>query len=202
MSYFVNMNNNLKLFWQTAYLKFRLQRDAFFRPLSNFLIKRRITPNQVTVFRLILALIAPVLLGWNYLAVLLLVIINLLLDGVDGSMARISGKSSVKGKVLDLLIDNTGIVLLIFGLIFWHLIDGFWAAIYLVNYLIAIFLNLQVFDFKKDGVIMFKTRHLIFVALAILVIFKLNWFDYVCLFAGIYLLVENLFLAHKLIKNL
>lgn len=196
------MNNKFNLFWHNGYLGFRHRRDAWLKPLCSLLIKWKINASQVTGFRLFLAFSMPILLGWNYWIVVLLMAANLILDGVDGGIARMQGKTSVKGKVYDLVVDNATFLLFGLGLIFWNLVDGFWAAFYLINYLIVIFFNLQYHDLKKDGALMSKSRYVLLLAFLLLAVSGVNWFDYACVFCGMYLFIHNIFLIHLYISEL
>lgn len=196
------MNNQFKLFWHKIYISSRHKRDAWLKPISCFLIKLKVTPNHVTGFRLILAFLMPVLLGWNYWLVVLLMVLNLVLDGVDGAIARIQDTSSKKGKAYDLIVDTSTLVFFVLGLIFWNLADGFLAAFYAINYLVVIFFNLQYQDLKKDGVLMSKSRYFVLIAFLLLAVFGINWLDYVFVFSGIYLFVYNFFLIHFYLNDL
>ena len=195
-------NKRFKLFWHETYLSFRHKRDVWFKPLSSLLLRWKISANQVTSFRLFLAVLTPFLLGWNYWIVVVLMAFNLILDGIDGGMARMQLKSSIKGKVYDHVVDNVTFLLFVLGLIFWNIIDGFWAALYLINYLVVIFFNLQYHDLKKDGALMSKSRYILLLAFLLLTVINVNWLDYACVFCGMYLFTHNVFLIHLYISEL
>lgn len=201
MEYFIIMTKQKKQFWDGKYLDFRKVRDSWFKPVSELLLSWNITPNMLTTFRLFLAAIIPVLIGWNYWVVVILMALNLLLDAVDGSMARISKQSTYKGKLYDLITDNLTFVLFLLGLIFWRLSDGFITAFYLVNFIVAIFFGLQFQNLKEDQFVMSQSRYVLLVAFLLLAISGLNWLDYGSLLCGVYLFVCNIFLGHKLISK-
>ncbi|MBA3259080.1 MAG: CDP-alcohol phosphatidyltransferase family protein [Gemmatimonadales bacterium] len=65
-----------------------------------------VSPNQVTVLAFLVgaAAVAAIALGWRPLA-LALWLLNRVLDGLDGTMARLHGRSSDFGAYLDILLD-------------------------------------------------------------------------------------------------
>ena len=70
---------------------------------------RDMTPNQITVMRVGLALLAIAIFGINFWACLLAVVLtaaSIILDGVDGYVARRTGKSTALGAALDILGDR------------------------------------------------------------------------------------------------
>jgi phosphatidylglycerophosphate synthase len=73
-------------------------------PVSKSLAKIRITPNALTI----LGLIFGILLYINAKAVWapVILVISLICDGVDGSLAIITGKSSKWGALLDSVVDR------------------------------------------------------------------------------------------------
>ena len=81
--------------------------DPLFERLAKFLLRLRFTPNLVTALAFLLGLGAGVLLhvGLPVPAVVALWLSGFL-DAVDGTMARLSGKSSLFGAVLDVTCDR------------------------------------------------------------------------------------------------
>ena len=76
------------------------------KPVTHFFVKfTKITPNQITILSFILGLLAAglILMGdYNYLVVAgVLVLIFMVLDNVDGEIARITKKTSKLGHWLD-----------------------------------------------------------------------------------------------------
>mgnify|MGYP006205831271 FL=1 len=73
-------------------------------PVSKALAKIRVTPNALTI----LGLVFGILLYINSSAIWapLILVISLICDGVDGSLAIITGKSSKWGALLDSVVDR------------------------------------------------------------------------------------------------
>lgn len=88
----------------------------------------RVTPNQVTLASLVVCAIsgAMLLLGNGYLWVLAAVVvfeISFILDCADGQLARLRGRASVLGHLLDFLTDEIK-AMLVYGCVSVHLWQG------------------------------------------------------------------------------
>jgi len=81
--------------------------DPPYDRITEFLLRLRCTPNLVTALAFVLGLCAGLLLYFrqDFPAVLVLWLSGLL-DSGDGTMARLSGKSSMFGVVLDVTGDR------------------------------------------------------------------------------------------------
>lgn len=79
------------------------------RPLKQIaqpLHKKRITPDQVTLSAFSIGITALPLLAWeHYELALLAIVLNRLGDGLDGALARLSGRTSDAGGFLDIGLD-------------------------------------------------------------------------------------------------
>lgn len=90
-------------------------------PLTRQLLRTGMAPDVATVLAFGFTLAAAVLLAlgdrWLMLAGGLLVILGGALDGVDGELARVSGRSSRRGAVLDTLLDRYADLAVVLGLV-------------------------------------------------------------------------------------
>jgi phosphatidylglycerophosphate synthase len=67
---------------------------------------RNVTPDQVTLWAFFIGIAALPLLAWEqYGLALLAILINRIGDGVDGALARLSGRSSEAGGFIDIGLD-------------------------------------------------------------------------------------------------
>ena len=106
---------------------FKKEEDIFAYPLryistmiTNFLIKTSITSLQITWIHLILGIISAVLFGFgNYILTIvafIIYIISMILDFVDGEIARYKNTRSEVGVWLDHVSDNILLFLLVAGI--------------------------------------------------------------------------------------
>lgn len=79
---------------------------ALLTPLVKLLNKTKVTPNQLTVIGFAVGLLAIPLLAlqwWNL--ALAAILLNRILDGLDGALARYQGSSTSAGGFLDICLD-------------------------------------------------------------------------------------------------
>ncbi|MEM4447548.1 MAG: CDP-alcohol phosphatidyltransferase family protein [Candidatus Jordarchaeales archaeon] len=108
--------------------KYRVRR--FFRPavywVAGVCANAGLSPNQVTLASLLSSLLASLLLALGHPVVYgLLVFLSGFLDGVDGALARLTGKVTIFGGLFDSLADRYSDVVAVIGFVFWREADGF-----------------------------------------------------------------------------
>jgi CDP-diacylglycerol--glycerol-3-phosphate 3-phosphatidyltransferase len=101
-------------------------------PIGAFFIRLGLSPNAVTLLGLAGIVAAAVLLGrghffWGGVVVLVMAP----LDALDGTMARLMGKPTRFGGVLDSVVDRFAEIILIGGLVFYYLQQGEWMPVLL-----------------------------------------------------------------------
>jgi len=89
-------------------------------PLSLFLTRTRVTPNQISVFNLLLAACGGLLFASTSYPILalggILLQVGSILDGCDGEVARLKFQQSKNGQWMDTVTDNISYVALLVGL--------------------------------------------------------------------------------------
>ena len=120
--------------------KFRAFRDRCFRPLLELLAHAGVNPNHVSSLGVICLLAACLLDHTHYLLAAVLLLLYLLMDAVDGPLARRLGKSHEGGSIVDMLADQIGVVAVPAGSV-WHLnANGVAALVFSTGYLVLIVL--------------------------------------------------------------
>ncbi|MCX6746049.1 MAG: CDP-alcohol phosphatidyltransferase family protein [Candidatus Parcubacteria bacterium] len=130
--------------FESNYTKFRQWsyqwRAKYFQPILKLLAKLKITPNQITTFRLIFVLpIAYYFYLNNLFGVLVFYLIFWILDLFDGSLARFLNVTKDKGGFLDSLVDHFISSVIILGFIYLQAANPLILAYYI---LIQLFVNL------------------------------------------------------------
>ncbi len=92
-------------------------RARYFAPLLRLLKRLHVSATQVTVFRVMLAAAYVGLIVRHPRLALALIIISILLDTLDGAVARFVHTDSDRGKFIDVLADQLTFVMLCLGLI-------------------------------------------------------------------------------------
>ncbi|MFC1950192.1 CDP-alcohol phosphatidyltransferase family protein [Chloroflexota bacterium] len=105
-------------------------------PIAKILARTRITPNQIswTTFGLAVLSFLSFIYNWN-IAAGLLAQISSIIDGVDGSLARLKDMSSVFGGFLDSILDRYADILIILGLTMWSVFNEVYPYVWLVGFL-------------------------------------------------------------------
>lgn len=98
-------------------------RPAFqrsFDRIGKLLIKMNFTPDQITIFAFLLGVTAAVLTGMKYQVVALIILwLSGIFDVLDGTVARLLGRSTSGGALLDLILDRMVEAAMIFGFFYW-----------------------------------------------------------------------------------
>ena len=103
--------------------KHRKQADGFLLPMAKKL--RRVNPNHISAVALALSALAGFILyfsgteDWEWFLVLGSVVIAIsgLLDALDGKVAKITGKASIRGDFLDHVADRYADIFIMVGII-------------------------------------------------------------------------------------
>lgn len=105
-------------------------------PIAKLLARTRITPNQISFTSLGLAVLSflSFIYDWNIVAGLLTQLSSII-DGVDGSLARLKGISSDFGGFLDSILDRYADILVMLGLTIWSVSNEVYPYIWLVGFL-------------------------------------------------------------------
>ncbi len=105
-------------------------------PMARLLAKTQVTPNQMTwaAFGIALLSFVSFILGYNIIAGLL-VQLSSIVDGIDGSLARLKGMTSEFGGFLDSVLDRYADILIVLGLTLWSLSHEAYSGIWLAGFL-------------------------------------------------------------------
>ena len=105
-------------------------------PMARLLAKTKTTPNQMTWTAFSIALLSFVsfIFGQNIIGGLL-VQLSSIVDGIDGSLARLKGMTSVFGGFLDSMLDRYADILIVLGLTLWSLSHETYPGIWLAGFL-------------------------------------------------------------------
>jgi len=105
-------------------------------PMARLLAKTKVTPNQMTWAALGITLLSFIsfVLDYNIIAGLL-VQLSSIVDGIDGSLARLKGMTSEFGGFLDSVLDRYADILIVLGLTLWSLSHETYSGIWLAGLL-------------------------------------------------------------------
>jgi len=105
-------------------------------PLARLLAKTKVTPNQMTwaAFGIALLSFFSFILGQNIIGGLL-VQLSSIVDGIDGSLARLKSMTSEFGGFLDSVLDRYADIFIVLGLTLWSLSHESYPGIWIAGFL-------------------------------------------------------------------
>ena len=109
-------------------------------PLLWPLVRFRVSPNAVSLGQIPMAIVAAVLIGPLPRVALVLFALTLVMDGVDGALARRTGKESAFGSLIDQVSDHTREIIMIAGLAFAGAVNGGLATLYALSHPLSNFM--------------------------------------------------------------
>lgn len=154
----------MEKFWTKVMADFREYRNKKFSNIGKFFLKMGISANLMTGISFLLGLGAVYFLFTNYWLFLILGILHLLADGLDGVIARASQETKL-GKHLDHFSDRI-IELLLLIKIYLYLQD------YYVLIVIALFILAQTIYFLSK-----YTSYILFTRMTLLIILSFNFLN-------------------------
>lgn len=116
---------------EKIYYKFASLRTKFFNPISKVLTFFHITPDILSYKGVLLMVAFIFVAGHSLIWGFWLIVIRMIIDCLDGSLARYQKIDSDRGKFVDVLMDQLGFAMFIFGIIKLGLITGLVGALYL-----------------------------------------------------------------------
>ncbi|MDR3203963.1 MAG: CDP-alcohol phosphatidyltransferase family protein [Deltaproteobacteria bacterium] len=180
-------------------LNFASKRDRFFRPVTERLAAWKITPNQVSVFGLLLLISGAICPRSLYPLMMILVILYVVADGLDGCLARYTGKMSEGGALVDAVMDQAGpIIIAAFSTIHIPTV-GIWAVLFSSCYIITVALMLYV-NSKNIKIVftVYRVKYIFYIIYALSFIINFDLLTYFMALGSIYYIII-VFLLLKLI---
>lgn len=101
--------------------RFRVEIERIVRPVGRLLLRTGLSPDHITLFGLLIAIVASIAIGAGHLWVgLALVILSALPDMFDGALAKASNSASQRGAFFDSVIDRISDSFMLGG-VAWYL---------------------------------------------------------------------------------
>jgi len=159
-------------------------RAQLFDPLLRLLARLGVTANHVTVASLLCGLAFPPVFHWVVpWAAFVLLLLHVLLDGLDGPLARFRGTASNRGSFTDTMVDQVVVTVVMIAMIRGGYAELWAGSLYVFFYLLVV-----TFAFVRNALLepyswLFRPRFLIFFWLPVEVYWwsnTLNWVLWAC----------------------
>ena len=113
-------------------------RGRLLRPVLRLLALCRVTPDHITLLSLVAGLSFCPLYFWSKAAALLVLAVHVLLDGLDGPLARYTGVDSRKGSFTDTMSDQVVVVAVTVTLMFARTVGVIAGGSYVFLYTVVV----------------------------------------------------------------
>ena len=114
-------------------------RQRLLAPLMGPLERWRVSPDHITLLALVAGLYFYPLYLWSPAAAFASLALHVILDGLDGPLARHAGSASRKGSFLDSFCDQLVVTVTTFALMQGGVISGLCAGFYVFTYAMVVF---------------------------------------------------------------
>jgi len=175
-------------------------RNRFFHPLLVTLDKLGVTPDIISFLSLLCMVGFVYFVPTNMLVALIFIIPHIVLDGIDGCLARYQGSASNAGALTDIFVDQIGLVVAILALIYYGMIDPFWSAWYMAMYMIMIMFLVLLNRLGSPIRFAFRSKYFFYLVLLIdLYVVRDIVPPFLALFA-IYMTIHNIYFFMRMRK--
>lgn len=121
------MSGNIE---EKLYNSIRDKRDTFVKPLLKCLVFLGFTPDMLSYTGVLLMCLFVYVIKTQTIRALWLLLLTLLIDMLDGALARHTHTASDRGKFTDVLMDSINFTLFIIGLVYAGILSGLVATVY------------------------------------------------------------------------
>ena len=150
---------------QSGMRRFGAWKTRVLRPLLALLTWCGFTADAISLLSLMLVFGIVWTLKEQPAVALCLLILAILLDGVDGALARYQQAASDRGALLDIVVDQTSLAIILLALIAFHRVPELWAAWYLVSYIVLIVFLVWLNALGSPVRIVFRSKYFFFALL-------------------------------------
>ena len=164
------------------------QRTKLLRPLAMFFVRRNVRSDTLTLasFLLLPFFFFPLFGLRYYLLAWLVLILHIVIDGLDGPVARLGRYASDKGALSDILNDITGMVVVALTAIYFDYASPSLGALYVASYIYMIIFIIARNVLEMPFRFVFKSKYYLYIFLLIKVHFGWNILDPFLLLLSIY----------------
>ncbi|MBN2112121.1 CDP-alcohol phosphatidyltransferase family protein [Candidatus Woesearchaeota archaeon] len=176
---------------------FKNGRTKWFNPIARFLAKAGITADIVSIIGFLMIFGFVYFIERNPIAAIIFIILHIVIDGIDGTVARVTGKDGNRGAFLDIICDHSGIFVATAGLIYYGLVNGVIGLVYIYLYTIMIIFTIIRNVMKTSPKIVLRTKYYVYLLYGVYAFTSRNYLnEAMIIFSAIMIIsVYNDFLA-------
>ena len=156
--------------------RFNKAKTRILSPFLKILTSLGITADMLTLFALVVGFLSAVFLILDPQTFMILLMLHMILDNLDGSLARYTKTMSKKGVFTDMFSDLTVMAAVTIAAVYTGLLDGTLATLFIFLYIATEALSYLRNSLGKRIRISFRPRMLLY---AVLFLFFLTGIDYI-----------------------
>ncbi len=183
---------------ESTYRWFQKYRDDLFLPLSKKLAELGVLPNHLSYLGAFMIVPFIFFFASNPWLSAICLTLNVLLDCLDGPLARFSHRATDHGALVDLICDYGSFTGVFFTLVFYGLMTPFWAIFYFVQYGLMLYLVTYCRSKNIKFFPVVRSKYYVYLILLWLLITGINWFDPFLVLFGVYMAATNIFLIDRI----
>ncbi|MBP7058430.1 CDP-alcohol phosphatidyltransferase family protein [Candidatus Gracilibacteria bacterium] len=183
---------------EKTYMKWRLWRDKVLEPVLAKLSALGIKANWVTYASFLMVFPFIYFFKFNPWIAFIFIVLNVIFDGIDGSLARYKGASSDQNGLMDTVFDNLSFLVFFMTVFYYGVFSPFWGALYISNYIVLLFLIAIARNLKIKVFPVIRSRYYFFLFLLIFLLTGWNFFDYFLVMLSVYMAITNVFLFQRI----
>jgi phosphatidylglycerophosphate synthase len=157
--------------------RIRNLRTKLFAPISSLLIKIGCSPHQLSLFGFFILSGFVYFVPRNRLYALGFLLGHVIIDGMDGALARLQKTDGNEGAFSDIVIDLSAMVVFIITLIFYGILIPWIAAMYIYIYTIMIIFLLVRNICNIPVTYVVHSKYMMYGLFAVLVFWKVNFLN-------------------------
>ena len=170
--------------------RFTAGRDRFFMPVIKILIKAGVQPNLISALGVLFLLAACLQPAEYFYLTIVLLILYILCDGLDGPLARAMDRAHEGGSLVDILADHAGVIFVPAASIYHLGARGEAALVFSSVYLVFIGLVLYANELGVSLKRFFRLKYILYLLYVLSLILKKDLVSYLYIVLGIYYMVE------------
>ncbi len=177
-------------------------RTDYLKPFLMPLIRVGVTANMVSLLSLL------VLFGFVYyvqshpFVATLFIVLHVVLDGIDGPMARLQSKYLKMGTFTDMICDHIGFAVIVSTCIIVGLLKPFFGLSYLLLYILMILFIILRNLADVPPKYAFRTKYFFYIMFLIYALSGYNFLDYFAIIFSLVMVITNIYDYYILSKRI
>ena len=149
-----------------------------FRPMLLLCQRTGITPNMITLAGLVFGIASGCALAFGYLwTAFVLLLIHVVLDGIDGTLAAFLENSTFQGSIFDITSDMISVFFFVVGLLRLDLLDSILAVWFIFVYVSIVVFSIVRNIFSRPYKNMLRPRYELYIVFLIYLFSGVDIFD-------------------------